>query len=144
MTTERKTRSRRGAAFTLVEMLAVMAIIAILAGLIAAGSAYIQRDADRKRAQAGLEKIKLALEAYRVRMGRYPNATFNGPINAAAWSQLSTMYPPFRHPDDAIDPWNRPYLYTNRSRFSYLIMSQGPNADPAATWDDITNERAGD
>jgi len=140
----RNNRIRRGAAFTLVEMLAVMAIIAILAGIVVAGSSFIQREADRKRARAGLEKIKIALEEYRLARGRYPDQTFNGAMTNANWAVLSTLARDFKHPADAEDPWGRPYYYTNRSRFSYLILSRGPNADNNATWDDITNEMAGE
>ncbi len=144
MTIKRNLQGRRAAAFTLVEMLAVMAIIAILAGIIVAGSSFIQRESDRKRARAGLEKIKIALEEFRVQRGKYPDQTFNGPMTNANWAVLSTIAKDFRHPADAEDPWGRPYYYTNRSRFSYLILSRGPNADNNATWDDITNEQAGE
>ncbi len=134
--------SRRSRAFTLVEMLAVMAIIAMLAAVIVAGSAYAGRRADQKRARAGIERLKLALEAYRVENGRYPPATFNGPMDASQWSVLATLDRTLKHPDDMRDPWGRAYLYTNRSRFAYLIMSKGPK--DADAFDDITNEQVGE
>ncbi len=129
--------------FTLVEMLAVMAIIAIIAGIIVAGSTYAQRQADRQRALAGLEKVKFAIEEYRATMGQVPNSTYNGPMtNETTWGLLaSNALTNVVFPDDFIDPWGRAFLYTNRSQFSYLIMSHGP--DRNASHDDITNEQSG-
>jgi type II secretion system protein G len=140
------------ASFTLVEMLAVMAIIAILAGIIVAGSNYAQRQSDMKRARAGLERIKYALEDYRAAMGRYPTNSVsggvtnfvNGSMTNDAWAALTNYHRSLKHPDDLIDPWGRSYIYTNRSRFTYLLMSRGPDATLTNTWDDITNEQVGE
>lgn len=132
-------------AFTLVEMLTVMAIIAILAGIIVAGSAYAQRQADRRRALATLERLKMAIEEYRVETGKIPDSSFNGDMNSSAWQNLASQAV-FRryvtYPDDFLDPWGRPFVYTNRGRFAYLLMSRGP--DHTSPHDDITNEQPGD
>lgn len=130
--------------FTLVEMLTVMAIIAIIAGIIVAGSSYAQRQADIRHARAGMEKLKFAIEEYRAAMGRVPDSTYNGNMtNNATWGVLaSNALRRVVYPTDFIDPWGRSFLYTNRTRFSYLLMSRGPDAN--ANYDDITNEQVGD
>ncbi len=130
------------ASFTLIEMLAVMAIIAIIAGIIIAGSSQAQRQSDIKRARAGLEKLKLAIEEYRAQRGQVPSSSFNGAMDNTAWQMLTNYARGLVFPDDFRDSWGRAYLYTNRTRFSYLIMSKGP--DTNAPHDDITNEQAGD
>ena len=143
----RKIEGTGRASFTLAEMLAVMAIIAIIAGIIVAGSAYAQRQASAKRARAGLEKLKLAIEEYRATMGRVPDNSYNGSMtNNATWGDLAsnTLRRVIVYPDDFVDPWGRAYLYTNRTRFSYLLMSSGPDDNKNATYDDITNEQAND
>lgn len=135
-------RGRGTESFTLVEMLAVMAIIALLAAVIVAGSAYAGRKADQKRARAGIERLKFALESYRAENGRYP--TWNGAMDAGSWNTLTNLDRSLKFPDDMRDPWGNAFLYTNRSRFSYLIMSRGPKSGNSETFDDITNEQVGE
>jgi general secretion pathway protein G len=59
-------------AFTLVELLVVMVIILILAGLILATSSYVQTKGKRSRAEAEIAAISAALENYKADNGVYP------------------------------------------------------------------------
>ena len=61
--------------FTLIELMTVVAIIAVLAGLILGIAGYAVRKADISRAMADMEKIKNALEEYRLAYGSYPTNT---------------------------------------------------------------------
>jgi prepilin-type N-terminal cleavage/methylation domain-containing protein len=61
---------RRG--FTLVEMLAVLAIVAVLAGMIFPAVQLARRRASEKAAKATIERLKLALEQYANDFGDYP------------------------------------------------------------------------
>jgi type II secretory pathway pseudopilin PulG len=65
----------RPAAFTVVELLVVMAIIIILAGLILATSGYVQKKGARSRAEAEIAAISAALENYKADNGVYPSGT---------------------------------------------------------------------
>src|SRR3954467_5270992 len=65
---------RAGAAFTLIELLIVMAIIIVLAGLILATSSYVSKKGQRSRAEAEIAAISAALENYKADNGVYPNA----------------------------------------------------------------------
>ncbi|MEY2482432.1 MAG: ral secretion pathway protein [Verrucomicrobiota bacterium] len=60
-------------AFTVVELLIVMAIILILAGLILATSSYVQKKGARSRAEAEIAAMSAALENYKADNGIYPN-----------------------------------------------------------------------
>jgi prepilin-type N-terminal cleavage/methylation domain-containing protein len=62
----------RNAAFTLMELLVVMTIILVLAGLILAVSGYVQTKGARSRAEAEIAAISAALENYRADNGIYP------------------------------------------------------------------------
>jgi type II secretion system protein G len=62
----------RTAAFTLVELLVVMVIILILAGLILATSNYVQKKGYRSRAEAEIAAMSAALENYKADNGVYP------------------------------------------------------------------------
>jgi prepilin-type N-terminal cleavage/methylation domain-containing protein len=64
--------SRR--AFTLIELLIVMAIIIVLAGLILATAGYVQKKGYRSRAEAEIAAISAALENYKADNGVYPSS----------------------------------------------------------------------
>jgi prepilin-type N-terminal cleavage/methylation domain-containing protein len=59
-------------AFTLVELLVVMVIIALLAGLVLAGAGYAQKKAARARAESEIKAMEAALEGYKADNGIYP------------------------------------------------------------------------
>lgn len=59
-------------AFTILELLTVMTIIAVLAGLIVAGAGYAQQKAARDRARTEIEALSAALENFKADQGEYP------------------------------------------------------------------------
>ena len=58
--------------FTLVELLAVVVIILILATILVGGVTYAMKKADVSKTQAELSKLELALEAFKAEKGYYP------------------------------------------------------------------------
>jgi type II secretory pathway pseudopilin PulG len=62
----------RQAAFSVVELLIVMAMILVLAGLILATSGYVQKKGARSRAEAEIAAMSAALENYKADNGIYP------------------------------------------------------------------------
>jgi type II secretory pathway pseudopilin PulG len=65
---------KRGtAAFTIIELLVVISIIIILAGLILSTVGYVQKKGARSRAEAEIAAISAALENYKADNGIYPN-----------------------------------------------------------------------
>lgn len=71
-----KTGLQRGrrAAFTLIELLAVMGVIVVLAGLILAIAGSAQTQGARRRATAELKAFETAIEAYKSDNGAYPRS----------------------------------------------------------------------
>ena len=61
--------------FTIVEVLVVLAIILVLAGLILATSSYVHNKSARSRAQAEIAAMSAALENYKADNGVYPAST---------------------------------------------------------------------
>ncbi|QSH41332.1 type II secretion system protein [Lentisphaerota bacterium ZTH] len=80
--------------FSLVEMLVVMAIIAILLALGAGGYQVARRALSKSRTEALLAKVKLALESYKSRHGYYP----------VKYPTQDTDPVPFSLDDDALQP----------------------------------------
>ena len=67
-----KTRLSFNHAFTLIEMLTVMVVIAILASLILSVNAYAQKKAGLTRAEAEMKTMSAACESYKAEAGGYP------------------------------------------------------------------------
>ncbi len=65
--------SKNGSAFTLIELVIVMSIIIVLAGLILATSGYVQEKSKRSRTEAEIAAISAALESYKADNGIYPS-----------------------------------------------------------------------
>ncbi len=65
-------RPPRHAAFTLIEMITVIAIIAILAGLVLAVNGVAQKKSALSRADAEIKELTVAIENYKTDNGGYP------------------------------------------------------------------------
>ncbi len=116
----RNRKSKSG--FTLVELLAVMAVIGVLAGMVLGISGYASRRADESRAMADIERIKDILEDYRIRTGRYP------PNAASMRDEVRNSNLSFFHETNQLrDPWNRNYEYRLEGRYIIYVYSVGPS-----------------
>jgi general secretion pathway protein G len=62
-------------AFTVIELLIVMSIIIVLAGLVLMTSGYVQKKGARSRAEAEVAAMSAALESYKADNGIYPTTT---------------------------------------------------------------------
>jgi len=72
-------------AFTVIELLLVIAIIIILAGLILSTVGYVQKKGARARAEAEIAAMSAALESYKADNGIYPrDATKTDQVDPAA------------------------------------------------------------
>ena len=69
---------RRPAAFTLIEMLIVISIIAVLAGLLFPALAMINAQKDRAKTQSSLGLIGAAIEQFKSVNGTYPDSYSTG------------------------------------------------------------------
>jgi type II secretory pathway pseudopilin PulG len=73
----RRGEHRYNPAFTLIELIVVIAIIIVLAGLILGTSTYVQMKAKRSRAEVEIAAMSAALESYKADNGIYPRDTAN-------------------------------------------------------------------
>ena len=69
-------------AFTIIELLVVLAIILGLAGLILATSSYVQAKGKRTRAETEIAALSAALESYKADNGVYPTDNVTNALDA--------------------------------------------------------------
>jgi general secretion pathway protein G len=104
--------NRRNRGFTLVELLVVMAILAMLVGLV--GPAVMQQFGGAKSdaAKIQVEELGSALDLFKLDMGRYPNsseglaALVQKPGSADKWNG-----PYLKKGKVPKDPWNNDFQY---------------------------------
>lgn len=129
------------AGFTLVELMAVIAIIGLLAAIILGVSGYVARKGDMAKAQGDMEKVKVALDEYKLNFGRFwPN---DGAINASTYGGATFSNTMSGYVADLrlVDPWNRSYMYDFVDNSQYRLWSYGPDGADG-TPDDIESTKS--
>ncbi len=133
-------------AFTLIEMLVVVAIIGLLAGLLFTNADKIFGQSQEVVAKVFVrDSLKTALTRYRIDVGEYPS-TADG--LAALLTAPATVADRWRGPYAEVsgtklplDPWNEPYQYRYpgvKNKGGYDLFSKGPDKTEG-TEDDIGN-----
>lgn len=117
-----KRANRRG--FTLVEVLTIVAIVAVLAALILGLADHAQKGAARKKAAAEIAQLEDFLGAYQAQYGQVP------PTEGALSAALQAANHPLA---GRVDPWGHPYEYQANSPATFYLWSTGGAAvlDPA-------------
>lgn len=129
-----KSRIKPSRGFTLMELLIVMAILAMLAALVGPALFGNLGRGQRSAAQTQMDALATALDSYRLDVGRYPreleglleNDTgreiWNGP-----YLERSEVIP--------LDPWGNDYVYTLEGQ-SFELLSLGADGAPGGEGDD--------
>jgi len=141
------------AAFTLLELLAVLVVLAILTGILIGGGRRAAEAGKTARAKSELAVLATALEAYKRAYGDYPRTGEvtqlvqaligrKGPTNRdlANRSLLETARLAFANSADPfvnpvavlVDPWGQPYVYAYQTappwdNPNYVLYSSGPD-----------------
>lgn len=124
--------------FTLIEMLVVLLIVGLLAGLI--GPRLFTRVDESKvgTAQVQIKMIKGALETLRLDTGRFPSVDeglallFRPPQD----ERLRLLWRgPYLDEDVPLDPWGTPYKYQipGKEGQPFALYSMGADAKPGGT-----------
>jgi prepilin-type N-terminal cleavage/methylation domain-containing protein len=147
---KRKPSAIRG--FTLIEILIVIAIIAILAGLLLRTAGYVQKKGAVSRAEAEMSALTVALENYKADHGDYPQGSNVDGVNAPGSNNflLNSLMPPagkvyfdfnksMMSAGNIVDPFGESYGYqypgdTKRNGASFFdLYSRCASAD-AEQW----------
>lgn len=138
----RKTR----AAFTLIEILLVIALIGLLAGVLITNTTGVFDQGQESAAKIFVrDTLKLALTRYRMDLGDYPSTTeglaalITPPANKAdRWRGPYIEAPSGKLP---LDPWGEPYRYRypgTKNKGGYDLYSVGKDKTEG-TEDDVGN-----
>ena len=106
--------------FTLIEILVVIALIALLASLVGPKLFSKLGSSKVKAAKVQIQMLETSLDAFRLDIGRYPSGTeglqvlWDNPGNLINWDG------PYLPKPVKQDPWGNPYLF----------HSPGPDAKP--------------
>lgn len=148
-----RTNNKKG--FTIIELLVVMSIILILAGLLMGASQAAKRQAMVAKAKAMISALETAIGMYQADIGSYPatgiDKLYDGlttsaglsTANAANWGGPYMEFKDNDHVGNLIkDSWGNNYTYANPDTThggNYVdITSNGPDGT-APSADDITN-----
>ncbi len=137
----KKAHRRAQSAFTLIELLLVLVILAVLAAVVVPKFTRRSEQARMTAARADIANLEVALDAFEVDTGRFPTtdeglaALVEEPAGASGW------YGPYIKRGVPKDPWGRPYVYTqpgDHNTTGYDLYSYGPNGQEGGD-DDIDN-----
>lgn len=110
--------SKKARAFTLVELLTVMVIIGILAGLVLGTAGYVRRKGATSRAEAEIAALSAACESYKADNGIYPTAS----------GTTDKLFP-----TSSYNPTTGTPTYSDTTLFLYKQLSGDDDADPGRT-----------
>jgi general secretion pathway protein G len=141
---QRAAMPRRGAGFTLLELLVVIVIIGLLAAYV--GPKYFSQlgKSEVTITKAQIEAFEKSLDTYRLDVGRYPTTEEGlGALLAAPASATAKWNGPYLKKGVPQDPWGHPYLYRSPgSKGEYEIVSTGKDGQPGGAGDnaDISSQ----
>jgi len=123
----------RDAGFTLLEMLVVLVIMGLLAGLV--GPQLLSRVDTSKVSAASTQArmLKTSLETMRLDVGRFPTKEEGlDLLNRAPKDErlARRWHGPYLSEDVPLDPWGNPYVYAPESDTTIVLFSLGADGQP--------------
>lgn len=120
---------RAQSGFTLMEILIVLALIALIAGIVITNVGNIFGGGQKDAAKLWVDQIETPLMAYRINMGSYPTTEegLQALVRAPAGKEKNWKGPYVKKLPN--DPWDRPYQYRFpgvKSNAGYDVWSWGP------------------
>ena len=127
----------RSDGFTIIELLAVVTIIALLGALVVGLARFASEKSAEAQVRADLEKLKSAIEEHRLQTAGYP--TFNPVGNFHPMVEPPDPFPGTPTPMERFtkaledidpelnftDPWRTNYFYRARDAFRFEVRSAG-------------------
>lgn len=127
--------AHRNAGFTLVEVLLVVAILGILAGVVVVNFGGKQKGAMIKATYASISAICLAIDLYEVDNGTFP-PTLQGLVQSSGEPNWNGPYIKGGLP---VDAWGTAFSYAKVGEKGYEVRSAGPDRQTSSA-DDLTSQ----
>lgn len=124
---KRASRRRRGG-FTLIELLVVLVILGLLVGVATPFAIRYLGSAKTDVAAIQLENFSVALNLFRIHIGRYPTSEEGLSALVRTPAGLSRWRGPYLDGKEVPkDPWDNPYIYQRLATDSnsYTLLSRG-------------------
>ena len=136
-----KRRRTRRAGLTLIEVLAVTAILVIMGTLVGLAVRQFSQQAKVNLAKTQIKLFRQGLDLYCQQVGSFPAdlAALREP--PADLAKPEKWQGPYLKEDIPLDPWDNDYQYELLGPESYRIWSTGPDA--AADEDDLVEVESG-
>jgi general secretion pathway protein G len=138
-----RTKHSRPNAFTLLEMMVVLLIIALILGSVAVMVQGIEGNAQQVTTTGKIKTLETALTSYKISNLVYPTQEqgLEALVTRPTGEPKPRRWTPQAKPDGLIDPWGRKIAYRNpgkRNAGGYDVFSLGPDG-LENTEDDIGN-----
>ncbi|MCY1175292.1 Type II secretion system protein G [compost metagenome] len=133
---------RRQQGFTLLELLVVLVVLGLLAGLVAPKYFNQLGKSEAKVARAQIEGLSKALDLYRLEIGHYPSSEQGLLALTAAPTDETRWAGPYLQKSVPQDPWGRNYIYRSPGENGeYDLLSMGKDGQPGGEGEnaEITN-----
>lgn len=136
-----RTNRRLRRAFTLIELLLVLVILATLAAIVVPKFTKRGEQARVTAAQMDISGFSTGIKAFQIDCGRFPSteeglrALIEQPANANGWKG------PYMEKGISNDPWGKPYIYRYPGQHppcDFDLYSLGPDGQEG-TEDDVAN-----
>ncbi|MEZ5385140.1 MAG: type II secretion system major pseudopilin GspG [Prosthecobacter sp.] len=130
-------------AFTLLEMMVVLLIIALILGSVAVMVQGIEGNAQQVTTDGKIKALETALTSYKIANLTYPTQEqgLEALVSRPSSEPKPRRWSPLMKPDGLTDPWGRKIIYRNpgkRNSGGYDVFSTGPDG-LENTDDDIGN-----
>ncbi|HEX6436674.1 MAG TPA: type II secretion system major pseudopilin GspG [Candidatus Binatia bacterium] len=128
--------------FTLVELIVVVIIIGLLAGLVLPQFIRQEEKAKLRTTKAQIELFGTALDTFRLDVGRYPTTDEGLQALRERPGGLERWDGPYLRKELPLDPWSKPYAYRSPGEHGpFDIVSYGADGTPGGDGDnrDITS-----
>ena len=119
--------------FTLIELMVVLVILGILAGLIVPRIMGRPEEARRMKAKIQIQSMETALQLYKLDNGKYPTTEqgLQGLVEAPAAGELAKSWREGGYLEKGKvpkDPWGNEYIYLSPgTRGDFDLISYGPD-----------------
>ncbi|MBQ61369.1 MAG: type II secretion system protein GspG [Gammaproteobacteria bacterium] len=97
--------------FSLIELLVVLVIMGMLAGLVGPRLFNKVDSSKVKTAQTQVKMLKAALQSFRLDVGRYPSSEEGLKVLVYKLDSIKSWDGPYLEDELPQDPWNTPYVY---------------------------------